>query len=87
MTRGSAGIGAQVVSYPIPAAPVLLEQGAPVRLVDPPTVGGLAEGILAAVEHPAPRMTADVLATWSWDARADEFAQLADEVSGVPTAH
>ncbi|MET0781327.1 MAG: glycosyltransferase family 4 protein [Microbacterium sp.] len=73
-------VGAQIVSYPIPAAPVLAEHGAPVRIVDPPSVDELARQVADALEHPLPLITDEDLATWSWETRARQYADLVDEV-------
>ena len=73
-------VGAQIVSFPIPAAPVLAQHGAPVRLVDPPTVDGLARQLADALEHPLPPVTDDELSAWSWVTRAREYADLVDDV-------
>ena len=73
-------VGAQIVSFPIPAAPVLAQHGAPVRLVDPPTVDELARQLADALEHPLPPVTDDELSAWSWVTRAREYADLVDDV-------
>ena len=75
-------VGAQIVSYPIPAAPALLEAGAPVRIVDPPSVEELARQVADALDHPQPRVSDDVLAAWSWETRAREYAAEMDDVVG-----
>jgi len=75
-------VGAQIVTYPIPAAPALLEYGAPVRLVDPPDVEELTRQAAEALEHPQPPVADDALAAWSWQTRARQYADLVDEVIG-----
>ncbi len=75
-------VGAQIVSYPIPAAPALLEAGAPVRIVDPPSVDALARQVADALDHPQPRVSDDVLSAWSWETRAREYAAEMDDVVG-----
>ena len=75
-------VGAQIVSYPIPAAPALLEAGAPVRIVDPPSVEELARQVADALDHPQPRVSDDVLSAWSWETRAREYAAEMDDVVG-----
>jgi glycosyltransferase involved in cell wall biosynthesis len=75
-------VGAQIVSYPIPAAPALLEAGAPVRIVDPPSVDELARQVADALDHPQPRVSDDVLSAWSWETRAREYAAEMDDVVG-----
>lgn len=73
-------VGAQIVSYPIPAAPVLLEQGAPVWIVDPPNVDELTRQIANALDLHKPPVSQQVLAAWSWETRAREYAELIDDV-------
>jgi len=75
-------VGAQIVSYPVPAATALLEQGAPVWLVDPPSVEELTAQVANALEHPKASVSADVLDAWSWETRAREYADLVDDVVG-----
>ena len=75
-------VGAQIVSYPIPAAPARLEAGAPVRIVDPPSVEELARQVADALDHPQPRVSDDVLSAWSWETRAREYAAEMDDVVG-----
>ena len=75
-------VGAQVVSYPVPAAPALLEHGAPVWLVDPPSVEGLTVEVANALERPKRQITDDALQAWSWQTRAREYAGIVDEVVG-----
>jgi glycosyltransferase involved in cell wall biosynthesis len=73
-------VGAQIVSYAVPAAPALLEYGAPVWLVDPPSVDELSARVVDALEQPKPPVTTDVLDAWSWETRAQEYADLVDDV-------
>lgn len=75
-------VGAQIVSYPVPAATALREDGAPVWLVTPPSVDELTAQVAKALQHPKPLVTADVLDRWSWETRAREYADLVDEVVG-----
>lgn len=73
-------VGAQVVSYPVPAAAALLDDGAPVRVVDPASVDDLARAAAEALEHPAPPLPEDALAAWSWQTRSREYAEIVDDV-------
>jgi glycosyltransferase involved in cell wall biosynthesis len=83
----AAAVGAQIVSYPVPAARVLAEHGAPVALVDPPNVEELTAQVARALEHPAAPIDAAVLDEWSWETRAREYAGIVDDVvSAAPTA-
>lgn len=75
-------VGAQIVSYPVPAASALLEHGAPVWLVDPPVVDALTVEVANALERPKPHVTEDVLDAWSWETRAREYAGIVDDVVG-----
>ncbi len=73
-------VGAQIVTYPVPAAPALLEYGAPVRLVDPVDVDELTRQAAEALEHPLPPVTDEALAAWSWQTRARQYADIVDDV-------
>ena len=75
-------VGAQIVSYPVPAATALLEHGAPVWLVEPPSVEELTAQVANALEHPKPPVREDILDSWSWETRAREYAVLVDGVVG-----
>lgn len=73
-------VGAQIVSYPVPAADALLEHGAPVWLVDSPRVDELAAQVANALERPKPAVTGEALDAWSWESRAREYTDLMDDV-------
>ena len=73
-------VGAQIVSYPVPAADALLEHDAPVWLVESPSIDDLAAQVTNALEHPKPAVTPEALDAWSWEARAREYTDLVDDV-------
>jgi glycosyltransferase involved in cell wall biosynthesis len=68
--------GSQVVTYPVPGAELLREQGAPVRIAPRSTVDELADLMEQSLRSPMPGFPAAKLALWTWPERAHQYADL-----------
>lgn len=70
-------VGGRVVSYPVPGAQALADDGAPVTVTAHRSPVELVESlqtVLMTKSEPYPRA---LLEKWSWDARAEQFLQIA----------
>lgn len=65
--------GGGVVTYPVPGASALAEDGAPVRITPRAEVADLIEAVAAEVGAPGERYDRSRLRKWSWDERAAQF--------------
>lgn len=72
-------VGARVVTYPVPGARPLAEQGAPVRVVER-GAPGLVAGVNAELGDPGRPWPTEQVAGWTWPIRAAEFAALVEGV-------
>ena len=68
-------VGARVVTYPVPGAQLLVEDGAPVT-VTAATVDELAAALRRELEEPRPAWPAEKVASWTWPGRGREFSAL-----------
>lgn len=65
--------GSQVVTYDVPGARYLADDGAPVLIVEREDPVALIEAMARAVNDPAPAYSATSLAKWDWRLRAQEY--------------
>lgn len=70
----------RVVTFEVPGAGLLHDQGAPVSICSEPTTEALAAAIQACVEEPLPLADPSMIDAWTWPARAREYAAIAAEV-------
>lgn len=73
--------GGQVVTYDVPGARALADDGAPVRIVEQ-GASALAAGIAAALKGPLPGYPPEKLRGWSWAMRGGEFRAIAAGLLG-----
>lgn len=70
----------RVVTFQVPGAELLREQGAPVSICEQPTAQALAYAIREALEAPLPLADLSLIDAWTWPARAREYAEIAEQV-------
>lgn len=70
----------RVVTFQVPGAELLREQGAPVSICEQPTAQALADAICDALEAPLPLADPALINAWTWPARAHEYAEIAEQV-------
>jgi glycosyltransferase involved in cell wall biosynthesis len=68
--------GSQIVSYDVPGVRMLLDDGAPIRIIDDRTPAGLALAMRRAFEDPLTPYRADRLERWGWPRRAEEYLEI-----------
>lgn len=73
-------VGGRVVTYPVPGAETLREEGAPVSVVA--DVDSLSAALNAELECPGGRWPADRVAEWAWPRRAAEYVGVLRRVIG-----
>ncbi len=73
-------VGARIVTFPVPGAQLLSDQGAPVTIVESRSNEALVAAIQASVTHPLPAFDEQGLVSWRWSARASEYLELATTV-------
>lgn len=70
----------RVVTFQVPGAELLREQGAPVSICEQPTAQALADAIRDALKAPLPLADPALINAWTWPARAREYAKIAEQV-------
>lgn len=75
-------IGAQVVTFDVPGARSLVDDGAPVHITSARTAESLSESMLGALAHPLPDYPVARLAKWGWEKRSADFAKLVGTLVG-----
>lgn len=65
--------GCSIVTYRVPGAQLLLDDGAPVIIVDHESAPSLAAAMLSAHQSPPPPYSAEKMAQWGWHARAESY--------------
>lgn len=78
----SLAMGGRIVTYPVPGARALADDGAPITITARRDAAALVEaliGVLATPGEPYPR---ERLEKWSWDARTSQFEQLTAPLIG-----
>lgn len=73
--------GSQVVTFDVPGARNLADDGAPVRIVDDATLGALMAAMDDAVHHPSGTYSVESLAKWGWRTRVQEYLGHINRVS------
>ncbi|MBC9936616.1 MULTISPECIES: glycosyltransferase family 4 protein [unclassified Leucobacter] len=74
--------GGRVLTYPVPGAKTLLDEGAPVRIARQRNVLALEEAAIALLEEPPERASPELIESWTWTARADEYLDVCGQLLG-----
>jgi glycosyltransferase involved in cell wall biosynthesis len=74
-------VGARIVTFNVPGAHLLREQGAPLVIVESKTDRALAAAMVTALQKPHQAFPMKSLAGWRWSARATQFVEVATTVS------
>lgn len=69
----------RVVTFPVPGAAELAQEGQPVTLTENRTVEDLTRALSGAVSTPAPLAAPALIDRWTWPARAEQFERIALE--------
>jgi glycosyltransferase involved in cell wall biosynthesis len=69
----------QIVTFDVPGARMLSEDGAPVFIVNEATAESLAAVMRSAILAPRPLYRAELMHKWGWESRAFEYAQIVNE--------
>lgn len=72
---------ASVLTYPVPGAQVLADQGAPVLVCADRTLSALSASALDLLAHPRPPVPESVKVAWAWPARAQDYARICEEAA------
>lgn len=70
----------RVVTFEVPGARLLREQGAPVVVCEERSASGLARSLTTVLTTPPPAASQDLIAQWTWPVRAHEYAAIAEQV-------
>lgn len=70
-------VGGRIVTYPVPGAQALADDGAPLRITERRDLASLVAGLQAMLADPSAPYPPEKLEKWSWDARATQFEQVA----------
>lgn len=70
-------VGGRVVTYPVPGAKALMEDGAPLTVTRERSTEAMVDAIEETLTHPADPLPREKSAAWSWDARAVQFEEIA----------
>lgn len=65
--------GGQVVTYPVPGAAVLRDQGANLTISEQRDASALVQALSHAIQDQKPPATPELIAHWTWPARAEQF--------------
>ncbi|QQM66991.1 glycosyltransferase family 4 protein [Actinomyces weissii] len=72
--------GGRVVTYPVPGAEVLREQGAPVEVCPQRDQNSLVDALRAALTTPGRAWGPAAIAPWTWPERARQYEAIAQQV-------
>ncbi|TFD61353.1 glycosyltransferase [Cryobacterium suzukii] len=72
----------QIVTYKVPGAAKLKEEGAPVRIVSGQTAADLANAMRLTLDTPQPPYPLNKLEQWSWPHRAQQYLTLIENARG-----
>jgi glycosyltransferase involved in cell wall biosynthesis len=76
--------GGRVVTYPVPGAQTLRDQGAPVLLTETKTPEALMALLRAEIGRAWSPASGDVIDTWTWSTRARQFVQVCSSLDDAP---
>ncbi|MCL3777004.1 MULTISPECIES: glycosyltransferase family 4 protein [unclassified Actinomyces] len=76
----SIAVEGRVVTFDVPGARLLREQGAPVTVCGERSTASLVRSLREVLEHPAPVAPPELIAPWTWPVRAQQYAQIAEQV-------
>jgi glycosyltransferase involved in cell wall biosynthesis len=76
--------GCSVVTYAVPGAQLLLDDGAPVSIVSDHSTETLAADMIFAAQYPLPPYSAEKMAQWDWSTRAKQYLALVDAAQNTP---
>lgn len=71
----------RVVTFAVPSALVLQQQGAPVVITAERTLESLLESLRAFLDSPPPLADPSLITYWTWPTRAVEFKEILEEVT------
>lgn len=72
--------GGRVVTYPVPGATTLREQGANVTITERKDAKSLADAVAAAIQNPGSPAPPELIDRWTWPARAQQFVEVCTAV-------
>lgn len=79
--------GGRVVTFSVPGARLLHEQGAPIAICPHRTTESLVETLDAFVADPPPQADPSTMEPWTWPVRAREYAVIAQRVIDATPKH
>lgn len=79
--------GGRVVSYRVPGAQALVDDGAPVTITATRDLAALVESVASVLGNPEPAYPRDKLEKWSWDARSRQFTAIAERLIAQSRYH
>lgn len=78
--------GCGVVTFRVPGAQLLLEDGAPVYIVEEESAAMVATTMISAYQFPLPAYSSEKMAQWDWRARAANYLALVDSAIEIARA-
>lgn len=70
--------GGRVITYPVPGAAVLRQEGAPVNITEEPSLSALASEMHKAAGTPWTPASHQIVQRWTWPGRAQEYVELCE---------
>ena len=70
----------RVVTFDVPGAQLLRDQGAPITVCPSKTTDSLVAGLTEALSTPLPQASTDLIQEWTWPVRARQYESIALEV-------
>ena len=70
----------RVVTFDVPGAQLLRDQGAPITVCPSKTTDSLVAGLTEALSTPLPQASTDLIQEWTWPVRARKYESIALEV-------
>nr|WP_167145351.1 glycosyltransferase family 4 protein [Actinomyces sp. ZJ308] len=77
----------RVVTFDVPGAQLLREQGAPITVCASKTSDSLVAGLTDALSDPLPHASTDLIQEWTWPVRARQYESIAFEVINQYARH
>ena len=74
--------GGRVVTYPVPGAELLREQGAPVLITDDKHADALAAVMERLIAEPPPVVEPSFMEQWTWPTRSRQYLEILRGVTG-----
>lgn len=70
--------GGRVVTYPVPGARLLQQQGAPVVIAAEASLTALMDAMIQSLTNPAPPVPPEFLDAWVWPTRGEQYVSMSE---------